>query len=58
MTPKFYKLLDRCLEEAIDYGWRRAHKHDENPDENLIKSEMMHAISIELSEWFDFEEKK
>jgi hypothetical protein len=50
--------LDRCLEDGIEYGWRRAHKHDETPHEDVIKTEILHAISIELHEWFNFEEDK
>lgn len=58
MKPKHKQLLDRCLEDGIEYGWRRAHKHEEDPSEDVIKTEILHAISIELHEWFNFEEDK
>jgi hypothetical protein len=58
MKPKHRQLLERCLEDGIEYGWRRAHKHEEKPTEDAIKNEILHAISIELHEWFNFEEDK
>jgi len=34
-------------------GWARAHKHTDNPDENLIKQEIDHEITNAIYEWFD-----
>ena len=56
MTPRFKKLLETCIENGIDHGWRRAHKHTETPTEDIIKGEIQHAIELELYEWFEFEE--
>jgi hypothetical protein len=57
MTPKIEKIIEMCLENGINYGWRRAHKHTETPTEDLIKGEIHHAIELELYQWFDFGEK-
>jgi len=57
MKPKFYELLDKCIEDGINSGWQRAHKHIETPDAVWIKEQMHQAIMFEISEWFDFEQK-
>jgi hypothetical protein len=57
MKPKFYELLDKCIEDGINSGWQRAHKHTETPDPIWIKEQMHQAIMFEISEWFDFEQK-
>jgi hypothetical protein len=56
MTPRFKKLLEMCIENGIEYGWRRAHKHTDDPTEDVIKGEISHAIELEMYEWFEFEE--
>jgi hypothetical protein len=45
-----------CIENGIEYGWRRAHKHTDEPTEDVIKGEISHAIELEMYEWFEFEE--
>ena len=54
MVPKTYALLDRCVEEGIQYGWNRAHKHTDTPDEIWIREQIHQAIMNEISDWFDF----
>jgi hypothetical protein len=58
MKPKVYPLLERCVEDGINYGWNRAHKHSDEPDEAWIREQILQAVMNELSEWFDFEEFK
>lgn len=58
MKPKTYNLLDRCIEDGIDYGYTRAHKHNDTPDPIWIKEQIHQAVMNEISEWFDFEELK
>ena len=54
MTPKILPLLDRCIEEGIQYGWNRAHKHTDTPDEVWIREQIHQAIINEIWQWFDF----
>lgn len=49
-----YEVLIRAIEDGIDYGWQRAHKHSDAPDVYAIKSALFDAIANEVSEWFDF----
>ena len=36
-------------------GWNRAHKHEDSPDEELIKQRIEDSILEEINEWFEFE---
>jgi hypothetical protein len=58
MKPRMDRLLEMCIENGIDYGIRRAHKHTDDPTEEMIKEEILNAIRIELYEWFEFEDQK
>jgi hypothetical protein len=55
MKPKTDLVLEMCIKQGIDYGWTRAHKHFENPPENIVKEEIENAISHEICEWFNME---
>lgn len=57
MKAKDYLVLEMCIKNGIDWGWARAHKHTDTPDENLIKQEMEAAIEHEINEWFDFDDQ-
>lgn len=54
MRADTYKLIQRCVEDGIRQGWRRAHKHEETPNETLIRDEIENAIMGEVCEWFVF----
>ncbi len=56
MTPKDYRLLVRCVEEGVQYGYNRAHKHTDSPSEDLLKTNIEDAVLAEIGEWFDFDE--
>lgn len=51
-----YKIISRAIEEGIQYGYRRAHKYVENPDENHIVDQIYGAIMNELSEILIFDQ--
>ena len=55
MKPKPGHVLELAIKNGIDYGWNRAHKYADTPNENLIKQEMEEAIWHEIYEWFDME---
>lgn len=52
MKPKFRPVLEQCLENGIRRGYYRAHKHNENPEQEAIFSEIEDCIMSELYEWF------
>lgn len=45
-----YVVVTRAIEEGINYGWNRAHKHTDHPSEGQIKQEIENAIMNSLSE--------
>ena len=56
MPPKFDKILEMAVEQGVSYGYRRAHKHMENPTEGAIIDNVVEQVMNALDEWFDFEE--
>ena len=54
MRIQIYKLIDRIVEEGIDAGWNRAHKHTDNPIEQTIKSCIEEYILHGFDEYFEF----
>jgi hypothetical protein len=56
MKPKTYKILTDCIDNGIEYGWNRAHKHTDQPDSNVVKECIEDAIMLEISENFSFED--
>lgn len=54
MKANEYRLLVRCIEDGVQYGWMRAHKHTDEPDEELIKEQITQAVINEICEWFEF----
>ena len=57
MKPKFSKVLETAVEQGVSYGYRRAHKHIENPTEGAIIDSVVEQVMNSLDEWFDFEEE-
>jgi hypothetical protein len=58
LKPDAYKLLMQCIETGIELGWRRAHKHNDTPDEDAIKLAIENAIQSEICEWFKFNDEE
>ena len=56
MRPDSYKLLEMCVENGINLGYRRAFKHNDDPSEQVIKDYIQTAIMAEISEWFAFDD--
>ncbi len=58
MKPNAYKILQRCIDDGIAYGMRRAFKHTESPTREEIGLHIERAITTEICEWFKFDEVK
>jgi hypothetical protein len=48
--------LTDCIENGVEYGWSRAHKHTDQPNPNTVKECIEDAIMLEISENFSFED--
>lgn len=55
MKLNTYKIIDEAIEQAIDYGYMRAHKHIKKPGEDTIKIEIHNSIMNSLSELINFD---
>jgi len=49
------RLLDE-IEMAINYGYSKAYKYSENPDEIMIKGHIYDAVESAIYEWINFED--
>lgn len=56
MKPRLIPVLEQCIENGIDLGWNRAHKHDDAPQFEHIKTCIEGAIWNELYERFQFDQ--
>lgn len=56
MTPKFQRIFELCLKNGTRRGYARAHKHVENPGEEIIFDNIQDCILLELDEYFNFKE--
>jgi len=54
MRVRSYEVLYRAVEEGLGYGWHRAHKHTESPDEDAIKQQMLDGVMNSVCEYFSF----
>jgi hypothetical protein len=50
LKADIYKILSRAVEEGIAYGWNRAHKFTDKPNEETIKDEIEKAVMNEICE--------
>lgn len=51
---RVYPIVAERIEQAVAYGWRRAHKYKDNPEEDDILTAIEDAVMSELCELFDF----
>ena len=55
LKVNIYNVLEECIENGINGGWNKAHKHTDNPNEEHIKEQILHYIMLEISEKFKFD---
>lgn len=55
MKPKVRTILEMAIEEGARIGYRRAHKHMDEPDESLVVSTIENEIMNVIDIYFDFE---
>lgn len=48
-----YGIIRDAVEDGVRYGWRRAHKHDDNPPEDRICDEIIDRTVDALMERID-----
>ena len=56
MKVRAYQVLLRAVHEGVGYGYQRAYKYAEEPDEGELRDTISEAVISEICEYFDFEE--
>lgn len=56
MKPKTRVILEMALDEGIRVGYRRAHKHNDNPDESWVIETIQNEIMNCIDMYFNFED--
>ena len=56
MKVKMYQLIERLVEEGIEAGWSRAHKHTDTPNGDAIKDTIQRYIMQGFDETFEFDQ--
>ena len=57
MKPRIRQILERAIDEGISYGYHRAHKYTDTPDENLLSERINYGIWLEIDSIFAFDEE-
>jgi hypothetical protein len=57
MRPKIRVILEQAIEEGVRRGYRLAHKHDDNPLEELIIDRISETVMAQMYEYFTFDEE-
>ena len=58
MRIKIYKLIEQIVEEGIDAGYLRAHKHTDTPIEETIKHCIEQYIMQGFDDYFEFNKEE
>ena len=53
-----YRVVSEAVEHGVRYGWRRAHKHTDTPDEETILGYIEDAVLTELCEYIRFDDQE
>ena len=56
MRARTRALLERCIDEGLERGYRLAHKHTGKPSEEGMRDSMWEAIWLEIDSFFEFNE--
>lgn len=57
MKVRAYNVVTRAIEEGISTGWRRAHKHTDNPGVAAIQESIYNEVLNALHEVIDFDDE-
>lgn len=57
MKAKFYDIIMESVSDGIAIGYRRAHKHDDNPSEEVIFNEIENEVGNNLHKYLDFQDE-
>jgi hypothetical protein len=58
MKVNEYNVLLLAVENGVQFGYARAHKHVETPTPDTLQTTITDAVMNEVCEWFKFEEEE
>jgi hypothetical protein len=58
LKPNTYRVLEHAVESGVRYGYNRAFKYSDNPNEQQIIDAIISGVMTEIFEWFDDEEQE
>lgn len=56
MKPKIRSILELAIENGLQFGYDRAHKHVDTPTRGAMVDSIDQAIWLEIDSYFDFTE--
>ena len=56
MKVKFRVILEQAIEEGVLRGYSRAHKHNEEPTQEVICETIEECVMSQIYEYFTFDE--
>jgi hypothetical protein len=57
MQVKEYTVLTDCVERGVAFGMARAYKHTDTPTPEYINGQIVDAVLVEISEYFNFKDE-
>lgn len=58
MVLKSYDIIQKAVEEGIEYGWNRAHKNGDMPSKEILIENLINNVMLSLDEVINFELSK
>ena len=55
LRVRAYPVLVEAVEAGVSFGWRRAHKHVDEPTEEEVRDAIADAVVSEVCERFDID---
>lgn len=54
MKVNLYRIIDRAIDEGVEYGYNRAYKHTDNPTPEQLKADIANGVMNQICEYVDF----
>ena len=55
MQTRLYELIERCVREGVEEGFRRAHHRPAPPAQADLKAEVAASVMEQFRQWFVFD---
>lgn len=55
MKAKEFEVLEMAIDQGVNYGFVRAYKYNDAPDEQHMRDAVKAAVMDTICEWFSFD---